>query len=406
MPSTALVRELFVPHQPRPGRSAASVVLSLSLTCGPVARDFAMKKVRFCIVGCGRVAGNHLTAIANLPGAELAAVCDLVPERANAYGQQYGVPAYTNYHEMLQRETTDVVSVITPSGMHSWHVVDVIQRYGKHIVVEKPLTLRLEDAAAMAKAADTAGVTIFPVYQNRYNRAVRVVREQLQRGALGKIALASVRLHWCRPQRYYDLSAWRGTWAMDGGALTNQGIHYIDLLRHLVGEIASVSAVTATQLVKVEVEDTGVATIVFDNGTIGSVEITTTARPDDAEATISILGEKGTAVIAGLAANRLATWTPDPTLCESASEQIPNAYGFGHQPFVADVVRQLQEKVPHPVTLADGIRTVALLNAIYRSAEEGSCVRLADGLSSHRLGKDDPVLRASYMTAVPAEAAS
>jgi len=360
-----------------------------------------MTKVRFCVIGCGRVAGHHLQAISELPGAELAAVCDLVPERAQAYQQRFDVPGYTNYHEMLRREQVDVVNVITPSGMHPQHAIDVIRGYGKHVVVEKPMALRLGDAAAMKAAADSAGVKVFPVYQNRYNAPVRAIKAALADGALGKLAVGSVRLHWCRPQRYYGLSPWRGTWAMDGGAYTNQGIHYLDLLLHLMGDVDRLNSTTGTQLVNIEVEDTGVATLQFANGALGTVEITTAARPDDAEATISILGERGTAVIAGLAANRLAVWTPDPALCETASEEIANAYGNGHKPFLADVVREVAEGIPHPIGFTEGLRAIYLLNALYRSAEDGATVRPGDGLQSARLGREDAALRASYTTPEP-----
>jgi UDP-N-acetyl-2-amino-2-deoxyglucuronate dehydrogenase len=363
-----------------------------------------MKNIRFCTIGCGRVAGNHLEAITELPGAELAAVCDLVPERAQAYSERFGVPWYGNYHEMLGSEDVDVVNIITPSGMHPHHVIDVISKYRKHIVVEKPLALRLQDAEAMKNAASQAGVTIFPVYQNRYNKAVAGVKAQLASGALGKLALGSVRLHWCRPQRYYGLSPWRGTWAMDGGAYTNQGIHYLDILIYLMGDVDTLYSTTGTQLVDIEVEDTGVATLKFANGALGTVEITTAARPDDAEATVSILGENGTAVIAGLGANRLVTWTLNPDLCAGMSEDIPNAYGLGHKPFLADVVRHLREGIPHPISLDEGMRAIRLLNALYRSAEDGVPVRLADGLNSHRLGQDDEKLRAMYTTLPPLDA--
>jgi predicted dehydrogenase len=173
---------------------------------------------------------------------------------------------------------------------------------------------------------------------------------------------------------------------------------------HLMGDIERVQCATATRLVDIEVEDTGVAALTFANGALGTVEITTAARPDDAEATITILGEKGTAVIAGLAANRLAAWTPDVSMCATASEEIPNAYGFGHRPFIADVVRELRDGVAHPVSFDEGMRAIRLLNALYRSAEDGVAVRPADALGSRRLGKDDPTLRAMYSSPLPEEA--
>jgi UDP-N-acetyl-2-amino-2-deoxyglucuronate dehydrogenase len=353
--------------------------------------------LRFAIIGCGRVAGNHLSALRDQSGATLAAVCDIVPERARAYSSQFGIPWYDDYHTMLQREQVDVVNVITPSGMHPTHVLDVIRTHRKHVVVEKPMAMRLTDLPLMKSAAAEAGVKIFPVYQNRYNKAVVAVKKAVTEGALGKIALASMRLHWCRPQRYYNLSPWRGTWSMDGGAYTNQGIHYLDLLVHLNDDVESVYSRIATQLVTVEVEDTGVAVLRFSNGSLGTVESTTTHRPDDKEASITILGEHGNCTIAGLAANKLASWSLDPALCGAVSEEIPNAYGLGHKPFLADVVADLQGIKPHPISFDDGSRAIRLLNALYRSAEDGKPVNLSDNLGSARFGRHDDKLFNLYL---------
>lgn len=353
--------------------------------------------LRFAMIGCGRVAGNHLNALQELPGAKIAAVCDIVPERARQYGEQFGVPWYEDYHEMLRKEQVDVVNVITPSGMHPSHVVDVIRQHRKHIVVEKPLAMKLSDLDLMRTAADEAKVKIFPVYQNRYNKAVQAVKAELTKGALGKIALASMRLHWCRPQRYYNLSPWRGTWSMDGGSYTNQGIHYLDLLLFLNGDVVKVSSEIATQLVTIEVEDTGVAVLRFANGSIGTIESTTTHRPDDKEASITLLGENGNCTLAGLAANQLASWSLDPSLCEKVGEKIPNAYGFGHKPFLADVIADLQGVRPHPVSFEEGTRAIRLLNALYRSAEDGVPVKLADRPASARFGRHDEKLFNLYL---------
>jgi predicted dehydrogenase len=355
------------------------------------------KPIQFAILGCGRVAGNHLQALAQLPGAKLIAVCDIAVERAQAYSVQFGVPWYEDYHAMLQREEIDVVNVITPSGMHPTHALDIITCYRKHVVVEKPMAMRLSDAFKMKSAADAANIRIFPVYQNRYNKAVQAVKREIDSGVLGKIAVASMRLHWCRPQRYYNLSPWRGTWSMDGGAYTNQGIHYLDLLLYLNGEVDSLFSQTATRLVEVEVEDTGVAVLRFANGSLGTVESTTTHRPDDKEASITILGERGNCTLAGLAANKLTSWSPDPALCNSVSEEVPNAYGFGHKPFLADVVAELQGNSSHPISFAEGLRAVRLLNALYRSAEEGGPVQLSENPESRQFGRYDERLFNLYL---------
>ncbi len=363
-----------------------------------------MAPVRFAIIGCGRIANFHADPITSLPDADLVAACDLIPERRQAFAEKYGVPMYANYHTMLRHEKVDVVCVLTPNGMHPPHAMDVMRRYRKHVVVEKPLALAWADLARMKAAADEAGVGIFPIYQNRYNKAVQKVRSDLVAGVLGKVALGTVRLRWCRPQRYYDLSEWRGTWAMDGGTLVTQGIHFIDLLQYLLGDVESVTSHIATQLVTVEVEDTAVATLKFKSGALGAIEVTTAARPDivyDAkleEASISILAEKGMSVLTGVAANILSVYTLDLESAAAHSEEFSHAYGTGHLPLLRDVVAEIRESKPHPISFEEGMRAIRLLNAIYRSAEDNREVLLDEEVTSRNLGRPDPELSALYTT--------
>jgi predicted dehydrogenase len=302
---------------------------------------------------------------------------------------------------MLRREKVDVVCILTPSGMHPAHTLDVMRRYRKHVVVEKPMALAWGDLGKMKTVADDFGVRIFPIYQNRYNKAVQRVREDLLSGALGKPALATARVRWCRPQRYYDRDPWRGKWAMDGGALTNQGIHYIDLLQFLVGDVEAVTAQIGTQLVNVEVEDTAVATLKFKNGALGIVEVTTAARPCDFDASISILAEKGTAILTGIACNQLSTYTLDAQALSEYSEEFPDAYGHGHWPLFRDVIADLLDGKPHPISFEEGTRAIRLLNALYRSAEDNREVHLDEGVSSRNLGRPDQKLSALYETPLP-----
>jgi UDP-N-acetyl-2-amino-2-deoxyglucuronate dehydrogenase len=250
----------------------------------------------------------------------------------------------------------------------------------------------------MEKVAGQQGVKIFPIYQNRYNKAVQKVRSDIDAGSLGRLVLGTVRLRWCRPQRYYDRDAWRGTWAMDGGALTNQGIHYIDLLQHLMGAVKSVYAQTATHLVNVEVEDTALAVLKFENGASGLIEVTTAARPIDFEASISVLAEKGTAILTGIASNELSVYTPNPDECELHSEVFPDAYGFGHWPFFREILGELLAGVPHSISLNEGRKAIRLLNAIYRSAEDHCEIALGEEVASRKLGIPDPDLFALYHT--------
>src|SRR6266513_14048 len=223
--------------------------------------------VNVAIIGCGRVSGHHCRSVVETEGAELIAVCDLVPEKAAAYHEQFGARAYDNYHQMLvENPKIDAVAVITPSGMHYEHALDIISRYRKNIIVEKPTFLKPSQVREVYRKAAAARVNVFAVFQNRHNLAVRRVLSGLEAGELGRVRSVAVRVRWCRPQRYYDLAEWRGTFAMDGGCLTNQGIHHIDLLRQLGGRVTRVCSSHATLGADIEVEDTATAALVFDTG--------------------------------------------------------------------------------------------------------------------------------------------
>ncbi len=346
------------------------------------------------LIGCGRVAGHHCRSIANTKGVTLAAVCDLAQDKAKAYGDEYGVPHFTDYRRMLaDHPDIDIVSIITPSGMHAEHTSEMIETYGKHVIVEKPTFMRPEQAEAAFRLADEKGVRIFPVFQNRYNKAVKRVRRAIAEGELGDIRIVAVRVRWCRPQRYYDLAPWRGTFSHDGGALTNQCIHHVDLLRHLGGEVGRVNATMRTLGADIEVEDTVVATLEYDNGAVGVLEGTTAARPDDFEASLSIIGSKGLAQIGGVAVNELQVFTPDPEACAANSEDFIGikghgaVYGFGHSEMYADIVRHFSGGAPYPVSPADCIATLGLLHAFYRSDEAGNWVDVDSTEQSSRLGR-------------------
>lgn len=360
-----------------------------------------MKKIRFALVGCGRVGNYHIRAIKNSRGGELAAVCDLNKfELADAFGKKHGVPAYRDYYEMLAKEDIDIVNVLTPSGMHPEHAIDIMRNFKKHVIVEKPPALSLAEMQQLINASKETGCHVFPVFQNRYNKAVRKVYEDIRNGTLGRVALATVRVRWSRGQPYYDRDAWRGTWALDGGALTNQGIHYIDLLRHLVGDVTSVVARKSTQLVDVEVEDTFTGLVQFQGGGQGIVEVTTAARPTDFEASISVLSENGTAVISGTATNELLVYTPRPEAAADYFEPFPDQYGFGHDPLVQDAIECLTQGKPHPITLEDARETVRFLNGLYRAAEDKTEISFAGDVSSRLLGRPDEKLRDLYRRGV------
>jgi predicted dehydrogenase len=349
-------------------------------------------KVKFAIVGCGRIAYRHIEAIQANPKAELTALCDLNLDRAKERNESAGVKIYQDYNEMLHRESVDVVCVMTPSGMHTEHAMDIINKHGKHVAIEKPMSLRISDGESLIETAQKKGVKLFVVHQNRFNKAVQKIKTEIEQQSFGKIVLGTVRLRWSRGQNYYDRDPWRGTWALDGGALTNQAIHHIDLLQWLVGDVKSVSAISATRLVDIEVEDTACAWLRFENGALGAIEATTATRPvnKDLEASISILGENGTVIIEGASVNKLVTWTFDDIDLEAHSENPPNVYGFGHNHIIDNVVDVLTIGGEPLVSGEEALKSIRLLNALYRSIElEGRELMLSDKPASERFGVID-----------------
>ena len=339
--------------------------------------------LNFALVGCGRIAKRHseLLGLNQIKGATLAAVCDINEEKANAIGHRFEVPYYTDMDEMMQKEPVDVVSVLTPSGLHAEQVVN-LAKFQKHIVVEKPMALTLEDADAMIHACAHHNIKLFVIKQNRFNVPVVKLREALDAGRFGQLVLGTVRVRWCRTQAYYDQDQWRGTWAYDGGVLTNQASHHIDMLEWMMGEVDSVFAKSATALVDIETEDTAVVLLRFRNGALGVIEATTATRPKDLEGSISILGEQGSVEIGGFAVNQMKVWQfsePQPgddEVMERYSVNPPNVYGFGHQAYYEHLVDCINNHKQQMVDGLEGRKSLELISAIYESIETGKEVSL------------------------------
>jgi len=342
-----------------------------------------MNKVRFSLVGCGNIAKKHVYVIQNyLKGAEIVGICDTVYDRAKAYGDKLGVPAFNSIKGMMDDigEDIDIVNILTPSGAHYKNVLELVE-HGKPLVVEKPIALRLEEADEILKACDTHGVKIFVVHQNRYNLPVIKAREAFEKGRLGKPVMGTVRLRWKRDHAYYDAESWRGTWAYDGGVFTNQASHHIDMLTWFMGPVESVKAIGVTRLVNIECEDTGAAIMRFTNGAIGIVEATTATRPKDLEGSISILGEKGTVVIGGFYMNELVTWEfdeHDPSDDDIFERFGKNPEGWGYN--LGEYLKGVIDSVVHNrAGLVDGLegrKSLELISAIYESIETGNEITL------------------------------
>src|SRR3954462_6124581 len=349
--------------------------------------------IRFGLLGCGRIAKRHSDLLGgnHIVGAKLVAVCDSDRARADAIASKFAVAAHDDIDKLLARDDIDAVAVLTPSGLHPQHAI-ACARAGKHVVVEKPMALRLQDADDMIRACDEAGVKLFVVKQNRFNVPIVKAREALDAGRFGKLVLGTVRVRWCRDQAYYDQDDWRGTWAYDGGVLANQASHHVDMLEWFFGDVVSVHARAATALVDIETEDTAVATLKFRNGALGIIEATTAARPRDLEGSLLSLGEKGSAEIAGFAVNQIRHWAfvadlpSDKDVMEKFSVNPPNVYGFGHQAYYQHVVDCLIHRHAALVDGLEGRKSLELISPLYESIETGQEVALRFAPRLSRLG--------------------
>jgi UDP-N-acetyl-2-amino-2-deoxyglucuronate dehydrogenase len=332
--------------------------------------------LNFALVGCGRIAKRHAELLGEqqISGARLAAVCDVLPERARAIGERFGVPWFEDMHSMMRSASIDVVVVLTESGRHAEHVI-ALAPYGRHIAVEKPMALTLADADQMIRTCDAHGVKLFVVKQNRFNVPIVKTRAALEAGRFGRIVMGTVRVRWCRPQSYYDQDPWRGTWALDGGVLTNQASHHVDMLEWMLGDVESVFAMSRTALVDIEAEDTAVVVLRFASGALGVIEATTATRPRDIEGSLSILGEGGTVVVGGFAMNKMEVWNfvdrqpGDDEVMQKYSVNPPNVYGFGHQAYYEHVVDCIRGDRQHLVDGLEGRKSLELISAIYESVE-------------------------------------
>ena len=333
------------------------------------------REFRIGLVGCGRISKNHLDAIGKIEGLELAAVCDTDAERAQKAGEEHGVPWYRALDEMLRAGDFDVVTICTPSGLHSAHGIAAAQA-GKHVVTEKPMSLTLRQADDLVRACDDAGVQLFVVKQNRLNPPIQLVKRAVDKGRFGRIYLANVTVRWQRPQDYYDAEPWRGTWEFDGGAIMNQASHYVDLIQWLVGPVESVLGKTATQARRIEAEDSGIGIFKFRSGALGVIEVNVLTYPRNLEGSITIIGERGTVKIGGTAVNRVEHWSfaeydDDDKLVEAASTNPPNVYGFGHEGYYRNVLAVLRGEAKPETDGRAGRKSLELILGIYESAKTG-----------------------------------
>ena len=350
--------------------------------------------LKVALVGCGRIAKRHSDLLGGkyISGAKLVAICDVNNDKAKAIGDKYNIPTYSDMDKMMQSESIDIVVVLTPSGLHAKHVIN-LAKYGKDIMVEKPMALTLDDADSMIEACDINNCRLFVIKQNRFNVPVVKLHEAHQQGRFGKLVLGTVRVRWARHQSYYDQDVWRGTWKMDGGVLTNQASHHVDMLEWIMGDVESVFAHSTTALADIEAEDTAVVLLKFRNGALGIIEATTATRPRDLEGSISILGSEGNVVIGGFAVNQIQSWAfekeqdGDDEVLKKYSVNPPNVYGFGHQAYYDHVIDCISHGNRNLVDGLQGRKSIELISAIYESVETGKEVFLRFKPKKCKLGQ-------------------
>lgn len=343
------------------------------------------RPIRFALVGCGRIAKNHIEALAKHAGrAEIVAVCDTRPEALQMAVAATGAAGFASLDALLAgsepEKQADIVVLATPSGLHPQQAI-AVARAGRHVLSEKPMATKFDEGMAMVRACRDAGVKLFVVKQNRLNATVQLVKQAIGQGRFGRIFLSTVNVFWTRPQSYYDAAPWRGRWDLDGGAFMNQASHYVDLLDWLVGPVDSVHAYTATLDRDIEAEDTGVMSVRLRHGGLGSINVTMLTYPQNLEGSITILGEKGSVKIGGTAVNKIEHWQfadqrPEDEAVKAASYDTGSVYGPGHPLYYDNVIRTLRGEAHAEVDGYEGLRSLEILIAAYRSARDGQRVGL------------------------------
>lgn len=342
--------------------------------------------MNYALIGCGRISPNHIAA-AKANELNIVAICDIVSDNMLDKKVKFELPdsvkMYTDYKEMLQQEKIDLVAIATESGKHAEIALDCIEA-GCNVIIEKPIALSLADADRIIQRSEEKGVKVCACHQNRFNKSIQKIRDAVDKKRFGKMFYGTAHIRWCRDHEYYDRASWRGTWEQDGGALMNQCIHNIDLLRWMMGdEIEEVVGMTdRLHHDYIEAEDLGIALIKFKNGAYGIVEGTTDVYPKNLEETLYLFGEKGTVKAGGQSVNIIEEWNfsdmlddPDEVKAQY-HEAPPNVYGFGHTPLYADVIEAIQmDRAPY-VDARAGKRALELVLAIYQSAATGSIVKL------------------------------
>jgi UDP-N-acetyl-2-amino-2-deoxyglucuronate dehydrogenase len=339
------------------------------------------KKIHFAVVGCGRISANHFASLErHADRAELVAVCDTDPKALAKALDDTGATGFASFEQLLDAGIADVVVLCTPSGLHPTQAIAAAQR-GVHVVTEKPMATRWTDGLDMVRACDQAGVLLFVVKQNRRNSTLQLVKTAMEQGRFGRIYMVVINVFWSRPQSYYDGAKWRGTWEFDGGALMNQASHYVDLVDWLIGPVESVQAYVATLARNIQVEDTATVAVKWRSGALGSINVTMLTYPKNLEGSLTIIGEKGTVRVGGVAVNEIQHWQfseprPEDEEVAKASYETTSVYGFGHPLYYDNVIRTLRGEADAETDGREGLHSLEVLIASYLSARDGKRVAL------------------------------
>lgn len=357
--------------------------------------DLTTKPVNVALIGCGRISSNHIEAILfHSTSCSLTAVCDpkqenidklLAAYKSDQCSSQITPKAYLDYEELLDAYqcgelNLDLIVLCTPSGLHARQAIQAAN-VGLNVCTEKPMATRYEDGLEMVAEFDKAKKNLFVVKQNRFNDTLQLLKKQIDKGRFGRIYMVALNVFWQRPQSYYDLAPWRGTWEFDGGALMNQASHYVDLLDWLIGPVESVTAAAVTLERNIEVEDTAALLVQWRSGAIGTMAVTMLTFPQNLEGSITILGEKGSVKVGGTAVNEIQTWkfldqSPDDEKTSSCSYHPKNVYGNGHIRYYQDMLSALTTGSTPICDGRQGLRSLELLIAAYKSSNLGVNIRL------------------------------
>lgn len=344
--------------------------------------------IKIFIVGCGRILEKHLQSIRSLnKKLRIVGVSDIHLHRLIKVSKKLNVEGFKDFKKGIKKTNPDLVSVLTPSGAHAQNIIDIL-KLKKNIIVEKPMCLKISDGLKIVKISKKTKKKVFVVMQNKFNIPVLKLRKDISQYKLGKIFHASVIVRWRRDQKYYDQDKWRGTWKLDGGVISNQASHHLDLLRTLMGDPLSLYATSSKHLAKIQCEDTALIIFKFKNKKTGIMEATTAMRPNNIEGSLSVMGTKGSAKIGGFALNKFEYYNSNKKINLSKYDTNPKTvYGFGHLKFYKHVLEVIHNNKKSEFEASEALKTVKIINAIYKSIENRKEVFINKMITSDKLGK-------------------